>query len=595
MGKLAKSYERVVREFADQQEAAGLARARLAAGAVAVGTGLTTRRVWTGPGVETSGFISPDGRYLSFTHWGNGDLAVRDLAAGRNELLTHLPDTDSGRVYWSRWSSDGKRLAYAFGAKGDDGPRELRVIDLDGSGMRTLYRNTGDGWTGPTTWSHDGKRILASNGESDFWIALAGGAQQRIRSGRLKFAWLSPDGKYIAFGDRSKNTEPWSLHLMASDGTGETKLSTNPTEEYPAGWSPDGKYLLFASHRTNTLGLWAMPMADGKPDGRPIMLQREIGYYLGVTRSGAFYHAVQTSISDIYSAPMDPTTGKVTASPIPLQVPRTGSNVLPTWSDDSRRIFYEFGPITAQNTVPSRQLFALSIDSGADDGIGIAIEGGSGAFCWAADGRSILKNSKHDKRRDLFRLAVTGESTRLAEYFSDAPFVSCSSDSKVLTYTDLMAAEVKVRNLGSGSETTIYRSESNRVFQGPVVSPDGNQVAFFVRAGDSSIALVVVPSAGGTTSELVRVKTPAKFQGYYGATWSPDGRYVYYLKAAGSTAPYELFRIPAAGGPEESAGLKAADLRDINISPDGTRIAFSIGAVRRPEVWAIENFLPPAK
>jgi hypothetical protein len=39
-------------------------------------------------------------------------------------------------------------------------------------------------------------------------------------------------------------------------------------------------------------------------------------------------------------------------------------------------------------------------------------------------------------------------------------------------------------------------------------------------------------------------------------------------------------------------GLKVEDLRDLDIAPDGTRIAFSIGAVNRPEIWAIQKFLP---
>jgi hypothetical protein len=78
-------------------------------------------------------------------------------------------------------------------------------------------------------------------------------------------------------------------------------------------------------------------------------------------------------------------------------------------------------------------------------------------------------------------------------------------------------------------------------------------------------------------------------------SWSPDDRFVYFLKRDDSKAPYEMFRVPAAGGQVESMGLKRADLRDIDIAPDGTRVAFSIGSFDKPQLWAIENFLPPAK
>src|SRR5260370_3391704 len=62
-----KAYERVVREYADQKEAAALARAKLGTGAAAHNTGIITRQVWTGPNVDVYGTVSPDGRVMSFT------------------------------------------------------------------------------------------------------------------------------------------------------------------------------------------------------------------------------------------------------------------------------------------------------------------------------------------------------------------------------------------------------------------------------------------------------------------------------------------------------------------------------------------------
>ena len=108
-------------------------------------------------------------------------------------------------------------------------------------------------------------------------------------------------------------------------------------------------------------------------------------------------------------------------------------------------------------------------------------------------------------------------------------------------------------------------------------------------------ALLAVPTDGGPARELAKLKYPASFQRYGGQAWSPDDRFVYFLKRNDAKAPDEMFRVAAAGGQIESTGLKTMDLRDIDIAPDGRRVAFSIGAIDKPELWTLENFLPIAK
>jgi len=104
--------------------------------------------------------------------------------------------------------------------------------------------------------------------------------------------------------------------------------------------------------------------------------------------------------------------------------------------------------------------------------------------------------------------------------------------------------------------------------------------------------LRMISSDGGPVRELASASAPMEFQTLWGAAWSPDDRFVYFARRPDEKSAYELFRVPVAGGNAESMGLKVEDLRDLNIAPDGTRIAFSIGAVNRPEIWAIKGFLP---
>ncbi len=86
-----KAYEHVLRDYADQNEAAAQARARLAALSGNVASKnfeMVTRRVWAGPEVDAGVSLSPDGRYLSCIDGTTGDLALRDLATGKMRRLT---------------------------------------------------------------------------------------------------------------------------------------------------------------------------------------------------------------------------------------------------------------------------------------------------------------------------------------------------------------------------------------------------------------------------------------------------------------------------------------------------------------------------
>jgi hypothetical protein len=155
---------------------------------------------------------------------------------------------------------------------------------------------------------------------------------------------------------------------------------------------------------------------------------------------------------------------------------------------------------------------------------------------------------------------------------------------------------VKIRNIQTGAETELYRIKRPTNNYGMSrISPDQRAVAFLESLDSDTAALLTVPTAGGPARELARAKAPTQFQEIDGHAWSHDSRYVYFFKRPNSSAPHELFRVPVTGGPEESMGLQNMELRDLHISPDGTKIAFIRGSFQRPEIWALENFLPLTK
>ena len=131
-----KIYERLLREYPDQRETATLAQARLGSATVANrGASVSLRKVWTG---DVLGTVSPDGRYLSYTDWTSGNLAVHDFTTGADRTLT-----GNGPGVWpasgefaeeSAISRDGSQVAFTW-YDAANRRYDLRVASLKGTGV----------------------------------------------------------------------------------------------------------------------------------------------------------------------------------------------------------------------------------------------------------------------------------------------------------------------------------------------------------------------------------------------------------------------------------------------------------------------------
>ena len=92
--KASEYFTRLVNSYPDQTELVALAKAKLASLTGATGgsgsSTLAVRRIWSGG--DVTGKVSADGRFLSFTNWETGDVAIRDLTTGQNRLITDNHD-----------------------------------------------------------------------------------------------------------------------------------------------------------------------------------------------------------------------------------------------------------------------------------------------------------------------------------------------------------------------------------------------------------------------------------------------------------------------------------------------------------------------
>jgi Tol biopolymer transport system component len=173
------------------------------------------------------GSISPDGSRVIYTLDGRGDIAIVDSEGGTPRRLL---DADPGAVYAPAFSPDGKQIAYFTG--GGDNSHTLRVMNLDGTGGRTLFFQDCACHIDDLDWSPDGQRLMFSFqlGEGGIWIVGVDGANptQVVPNG-VNPAW-SPDGTRISY-----QYGVGSLRIADADGSNVTEF------DYPGGsgaWNP---------------------------------------------------------------------------------------------------------------------------------------------------------------------------------------------------------------------------------------------------------------------------------------------------------------------------------------------------------------------
>ena len=615
VGAQHKIYERIVREFSDQKEPVTLARARLGGGEAeraGLDRSLTLRKIWDG---DISGTISQDGRRLSYNDWGSGSVAVRNLEDSTNRQVS--AGGDSGLQ--SAMSRDGAQVAYK--RYNDETLRaELRVASSQGGSgtpTRVLFASDDVIDVVPMDWSPDGKTIAVSlrRGDQTAQIGLVtvpDGSLRVLKSvdwrGPTRI-FFSPSGRHIGLDlPASDTSDQRDVFVLAVDGSREAAAVRHPSQDIMMGWTPDGGYLLFASDRQEgSMGLWALPMVDGKPRGTPELVKSSIGtgWSLGVTSSGALYMGSRAGDADVAVVSMDMATG-TPAGPLAKPIQSfVGSNNQPHWSADGKQLAY----VSARGFNPSsntdRIIAIQSLATGDVREIRPRLSYFN-QYSWSPDGRAFAAGGTNLKGRSgVFRIdAQTGDVTLLVDLtpVGNGSFPQWSPDGNRIYYrrgqpgsTDAAVVE---RELATGREREVIGSGFGG---GPAnVSPDGRWIVMEKTDPSArSTTIVLIPIAGGETRELLRAAQPARFASYQGMPWTPDGRAFLVRKMVQRTS--EIWLVPITGELPRKLDVDTSQwspgpVGALSLHPDGRQLAFLLlSRLAGTQVWVLENFIPALK
>lgn len=599
-------YERVVREYSDQKEAVTIARVRLSSDARLSSASITTRQVWTGPKASVSGAVSSDGRYLSGTDWGTGDLLLHDVSDGTDRRLTNKGSwLDSGEyAEGSVFAPDGKQVAYGwYNANRKASGYDLRLISVSASSPATpriLYDNADVEWIAPYDWSPDGKWIGVQMHRRDrtvqiALVAAADGSLHVLKSVDWRESsamFFSPDSQYVAFDlPSSQDSARRDVFVLAINGSREIPAVVHPASDVVMGWTPDGTHLLFSSDRTGSMGVWALPFRQGKPQGAPRLVKPDIGRAraMGLTRSGKLYFGLRTDGPDLYIASVDFDSGTLVKPPARATEEFIGSNGNPDWSHDGKYLAYTShrALVVGTNVVSSsfpNVLAIRSMETGDVRELQAKLRGRIQSLRWAPDGGSLaVESTDRQGQQGIYRVhAQTAEVSLIGE----GQLPQWAPDGSKLFYRRGEGVIVE-RELAAGKEREVMRRANPCR---PSLSPDGHYLAC-VDFGDGATkgrTLWVFPVEGGEPRALLRLTEPHTFGNL--VAWMPDSRSVL-LWVPGNEPHHWL--VPVAGGEPRKIdlGVDFGQAFNVRIHPNGREVVFTAGS-DKSEVWVLENFLP---
>ena len=564
--------------------------------------------------------MSPDGTYALSGNRQKRTLTVRNLKDGTSRVL--LQGDASANFGSTLWSRDGRRLAYGWchnplpngrcGNPKTPPATELRIINVDGTGMRVVLPRLSAA-IDIFDWSADGNSILSGINEAGTSrlavISVADGSIIEIkRGGDIGNAAFSPDGTFVVYGNW-QDAVAWGLkpfepdvavkndiHVIAVEGGAERTLVEHPADEHFIGWTTAGS-ILFTSDRSGTIDLWAAPFQEGRLTAPAQRLATDVGAIelRAILSNGDmhYYAAERRAYSGRLVRLDEPTTGKAAARPILVR--RGEHQGPPQFAAGGDRAAYLAGQDVFDTVVTT------TLENGATKRLPLSLRKNRlgtdvVAQLWVTDGEIyvLTAGSIGSATKQLNRVdATTGALEPLGDTGEEA---ALWPDGKFVAYVRGGPARVLRRSLEGREESEMFNAGTDGKPRSLSIAPDGTRIAIF-----SGKAANASPHEAGelrivdtTTRESRVIAAPTmRWDSVQRTTWSPDGKWVYYVSHPGEEyGGEELWRVPAAGGTPERILSHECGIFGPAVHPSGTFLTFASECVSPAGTYVLRGVIP---
>jgi serine/threonine protein kinase len=490
------------------------------------------------PGTQNEPSFSPDGNQVAFSWDGekqdNFDIYVKPVGPGPPLRLTHDPAPD----FAPAWSPDGNWIAFLREVPGGGAQRVVLIPALGGP-ERTLGQVVGPPNVAPhqnPAWSPDGKSLTLYDrpqGQAGgLWlVSTQTGERLRLttvadRQGDASPAF-SPDGGTLAYL-RNVGGNEGDIYLLSLGKDlkprGEPHQLTHENQEHVGPvWTADGRELIYASGPGGQEELWRIALNEGARPRR-LTAQNEVISLSLSGRSNRLVFAQSRREMDIYRAELGPRGGEAHGV-VPL-IASSRHERRPRYSPDGKKI--AFISLRSGNW----QLWVCDSDGTNLVQLTSFERGEVRELEWSDDSKQIVFRSNSEGFFQHYAINAGGGVPRRID------------DSAVPVYTRIPGASQAPRSpdgkfLYFARDGSLWRmpvdgepGSASKVSSGESISVAGNAVdrwGFYFVAGGSSLTpgkMMFFRFPNGPVTKVAGVESPSGF----GASISPDGRYLLYTK-----------------------------------------------------------------
>lgn len=420
-----------------------------------------------------------------------GDLYRAPRDGGEATRLTAHP----GLELFPKFSPDGRWIAFSAEYSGT---RQVWVMPTAGGEPRQLTYYNDVGPMPPRggydyrvlDWSPDGTRILVRMNRLGFderagrpyWVPFAGGMEEPLPVPESGGGMLSPDGRAFVYTPIDREFRTWKRHrggraqdvwIFDLERIEARRLTFDPATDQQPLWVGDTIY--FVSDREFTLNLYAMT-----PTGEGVRKITDFADYDVLWPSAGADAIVFERGGALWL--YQPEGGA--PRPLAIRVPSDRHQALPQVKNVARQIeAYTLAPKGERAVFAARgELYSVPAREGEIRALSRTPDAREIDVRFFPDGKHLLYASDASGEYEFYRIPTDGS----------APPTRLTGDGEVWRFP-------------------------------PVIAPDGKRFAY----GDKRQRLRIVEVDGGRTVDVDRATYGGDITEY---TWSPDGRWLAYVK-----------------------------------------------------------------